>query len=30
MVNTSGVTNKPITKTQDEVLLKIERVSMYR
>ncbi|AZG74337.1 polyamine ABC transporter ATP-binding protein [Shewanella livingstonensis] len=27
MVNTSGVTNKPITKTQDEVLLKIERVS---
>ena len=27
MVNTSGVTNKPITKTQDKVLLKIERVS---
>ena len=27
MVNTSGVTNKPTTKTQDKVLLKIDRVS---
>ncbi|WP_372942419.1 polyamine ABC transporter ATP-binding protein [Shewanella sp.] len=27
MGNTSGVTNKPTTKTQDEVLVKIERVS---
>ncbi|ABM00844.1 polyamine ABC transporter ATP-binding protein [Shewanella amazonensis] len=27
MAMTSGVTNKPTTKTQDEVLLKIERVS---
>lgn len=27
MENTSGVTNKPTTKTQDKVLLKIERVS---
>jgi len=27
MVNTSGVTNKPTTKTQEKVLLKIERVS---
>lgn len=27
MVNTSSVTNKPTTKTQDEVLVKIDRVS---
>ncbi|WP_351078188.1 polyamine ABC transporter ATP-binding protein [Shewanella sp. CAL98-MNA-CIBAN-0140] len=27
MVNTSGVTNKPTTKTQDNVLLRIDRVS---
>ncbi|MBT1444581.1 polyamine ABC transporter ATP-binding protein [Shewanella sp. JM162201] len=27
MAMTSGVTNKPLTKTQDELLLKIERVS---
>lgn len=27
MASTSGVTNKPTTKTQEKVLLKIERVS---